>query len=82
MRWRALSFPAVMPLMGISFTNLAGGMLFGAIGFVALYHGRRVHRWRAIISGIALMAFPYFITDTLALYAFGLVGTAALFFPR
>ena len=63
-------------------TNLVGGMLFGAIGFIAFYHGKRMHHWRSMLSGIALMAFPYFISDTIVLYAFGAAGTAALFFCR
>ena len=29
--------------------------------------------------GIALMAYPYFISDTMALCAIGLAGSAALF---
>ncbi len=71
-----------MSLSDVSFTNLIGGMIFGAIGFVAFYHGKRMHQWGSMFSGIALMAFPYFIGDTIALYAFGAAGTAALFFWR
>jgi hypothetical protein len=32
--------------------------------------------------GLALMAYPYFIEDTVTLCAIGLVGTAALFWQR
>ncbi len=56
---------------------LAGSLLFGVIGMVAYYYGKRtdlpVTRW----LGVALMLYPYLVSDTLALYAVGSALCAA-----
>ena len=38
--------------------------------------------WKIMLCGLALMIFPYFIVDTVILYATGAFGTAALLFLR
>lgn len=68
--------------MGMSAANLIGGFVFGTIGFVAFYYGKKMHVWTPMLIGLGLMGFPYFIGDTVALYLVGTVGTAALFFCR
>ncbi len=35
-----------------------------------------------MLIGLALMAYPYFIADTLTLCAIGVAGTVALFWAR
>ncbi len=73
--------PAVaMPAFtgGIIIANL----LFGSIGFVAFIYGKRMHVWKPMFLGIALMVFPYFIENTTWLFATGIFGTALLFFMR
>jgi hypothetical protein len=62
--------------------NLIGGLLFGSIGFVAFIYGKRMHVWRPMLLGLALMAFPYFVANDIALFAIGALGTAALFLFR
>lgn len=62
--------------------NLIGGLVFGAIGFVAFIHGKRMHLWKMMLCGLALMIFPYFVENMSILYAIGAAGTAALFFFR
>jgi hypothetical protein len=62
--------------------NLIGGLLFGSIGFVAFIYGKRMHVWKPMFLGIALMAYPYFVTDDLTLFVIGVAGTAALFLFR
>jgi len=58
--------------------NLIGGFLFGSIGFVAFVYGKRMHVWKPMFLGIALMVYPYFIENDVALFAIGILGTAAL----
>ena len=62
--------------------NLIGGLLFGSIGFVAFIYGKRMHVWKPMFLGLALMAYPYFIENEIALFAIGVVGTAILFLFR
>ena len=49
----------------------AGAFLFGILGFAAYRYGKKselpVPKW----IGVALMLFPYAISDTLLLYAIG-----------
>jgi len=62
--------------------NLLGGLLFGSIGFIAFIYGKRMHVWKPMFLGLALMAYPYFIEDNIVLFAVGVVGTAGLFLFR
>jgi len=63
----------------LSGSNLVANLLFSSIGFVGFIYGKRMSAWRPMFIGIALMAYPYFIEDTVTLCAIGAVGTAALF---
>jgi hypothetical protein len=65
-----------------SSANLIGGLLFGSIGFVAFVYGKRMHVWKPMFLGLALMVYPYFVADDLVLFAIGVVGTGALFLVR
>lgn len=67
---------------GLSGTNLFAGLLFSSIGFVGFIYGKRLSLWKPMFLGLALMAYPYFIEDTMALCLIGLVGSAALFLLR
>ena len=66
----------------ISGANLLAGLVFSSIGFVGFIFGKRLSLWKPMFIGIALMAYPYFIENTLALCAIGVAGTAALFWAR
>jgi hypothetical protein len=78
--WRKISSKNGMPVF--SGANLIGGLLFGSIGFVAFVYGKRMHIWKPMLLGIALMAYPYFIENDITLFVIGAVGTAALFLFR
>ena len=69
-----------MPIFGAA--NLIGGLIFGSIGFVAFIYGKRMHVWKPMFLGLALMAYPYFVENEIALLVIGLVGTGALFLFR
>ena len=62
--------------------NLLGGLIFGSIGFVAFVYGKRRNIWKPMLLGLALMAYPYFVENDVALFVIGVVGTAALFLFR
>ncbi|OAI43429.1 hypothetical protein AYO41_00020 [Verrucomicrobia bacterium SCGC AG-212-E04] len=62
--------------------NIFGMILFGSIGLGAFFYGRKASSWRALVIGFALMAYPYFVTETWLLYAIGSALTAALFIFR
>ena len=52
---------------------LVGAVLFGLIGLVAWRHGRRQARPAVTWAGVALMFYPYVVTQTWLLW---LVGAA------
>ncbi|MGI8891571.1 MAG: hypothetical protein ACR2G0_12430 [Chthoniobacterales bacterium] len=66
----------------LSGTNLFAGLLFSSVGFVGFIYGKRLSLWKPMFLGLALMAYPYFIEDTMTLCLIGLVGSAALFLLR
>ena len=80
LNWREISSKIRVPVF--SGINLIGGLIFGSIGFVAFIYGKRLHLWKPIFLGIALMAYPYFVEDDIVLFAIGVLGTAALFLSR
>jgi len=69
-------------MFNLSAANLIGGLVFGSIGFIAFIYGKRMNLWKPMFLGIALMIYPYFISNDIALIAIGAIGTAGLFFLR
>jgi hypothetical protein len=57
-------------------------LLFGAIGMGVFSYGRKNSRLGPTIIGVALMAYPYFVSGTLAIYFVGAALTAVLYFWR
>ena len=61
---------------------LAGVLLFGLIGFAAFRYGGKsgmpVVRW----VGVALMVYPYVISDTWLVYTVGVALSALMFWFR
>ena len=62
--------------------QLVGGLIFGSIGFVAFMYGKGESRLKLMIIGAALMAYPYFVPNTLAVFIIGGLLTAALYLFR
>ena len=62
--------------------RLLGGLLFSTIGLVAFRHGRSRGGMRAIGIGAALMVYPYFVPNAIALYVIGTALVAGLFIFR
>ena len=69
-------------MFDFSAANLIGGFVFGSIGFVAFFYGRRMNLWKLMFCGLALMIFPYFVANTTAMYVVGSAGSIALLFLR
>ena len=56
---------------------LFGSILFGAFGMASFVHGKRNSHLLSIVLGIALMSFPYFVSDTLPMFLVGIGLTIA-----
>jgi hypothetical protein len=61
---------------------LFGAIVFGVIGFVAYRYGKRVGRQLTRWLGLALMLYPYAISQTWMLYVVGAILCAGLFIDR
>jgi hypothetical protein len=68
--------------VNFSAANLIGGLVFGSIGFVAFIYGKRMNLWKPMFLGLALMVYPYFVSNDVVLVAAGIVGSASLWFLR
>jgi hypothetical protein len=77
--WPEISSCKGMPFSG---ANICAQLLFGSIGFVGFAYGRKMHAWKPMFIGIALMTCPYFLEDTTFLWASGIAGMAALIWFR
>ncbi len=66
----------------LSGAQLIGGLIFSSVGFVAFVYGKRMHFWKAMFLGIALMVYPLFVSTDALLYSLGAILTAALFIWR
>jgi hypothetical protein len=69
-------------MLNFSTASLIGGFVFGSIGFVAFAYGKRMNLWKLMFCGLALMIYPYFVANTVAMIVIGVVGSLALPFLR
>jgi hypothetical protein len=58
------------------------GLLFGGLGLGYFVYGRKQRRAVPLIIGLALMAFPYVVTNPYALVGIGVVLMAVPYFVR
>ena len=80
---------AVMTTYGISpsslsfsWPNLIGGFIFGIIGLYAFNYGRKERNYKPLAIGLVLMVYPYFISNTILMYAIGAGISSLLYFWR
>jgi hypothetical protein len=52
---------------------LLGSILFGIVGYVAFRRGRKAERPELTWTGVALMAYPYAVSQTWLLWVVGAV---------
>ena len=67
-----LSSVGIPALSNFSWPNIVGGFIFGSIGMVVFMHGKKERKYKPLVMGIVLMAYPYFITNTFLLYTAGI----------
>jgi len=61
---------------------LLWGLLFGGIGMSFFVYGRKQRAVVPLLCGVALMTFPYLVSNTVALVAIGIVLVLAPYFVR
>ena len=59
--------------------NILASVIFGSIGFAAFIYGKKQSNLKALVIGVVLMVYPYFVQNPIALYAIGGVLTVMLF---
>ncbi|MEI7750738.1 MAG: amino acid transport protein [Candidatus Omnitrophota bacterium] len=66
---------------GVNTAHILASVFFGGIGFGAFIYGKKQSNLKALLIGVILMAYPYFVQNPIALFAIGFVLTMALFVP-
>jgi len=61
---------------------IAGAILFGLIGWVVYRRGRQSEQSRLVWMGLALMLYPYAVSETWVLWAVGAALTVLAFWGR
>ncbi len=61
---------------------LLWGLLFGAMGLGFFVYGKKQKAVVPMVCGLALMIFPYFISNTIVLIAIGTMLVAVPYFVR
>jgi hypothetical protein len=61
---------------------LLWGLLFGSIGLGYFIYGKKQRAVVPLICGLALMAFPYFVSNMMLLVAIGAILCAIPYFLR
>jgi hypothetical protein len=46
-------------------------LVIGGVGFVLFVYGKKQERWPQLVTGIALMIYPYFVSSLAALVGVG-----------
>ncbi|HTB89819.1 MAG TPA: hypothetical protein VK743_17770 [Steroidobacteraceae bacterium] len=66
----------------MSTASLLWGMLFGSIGLGFLIYGRKQRAVVPLVCGLALMVFPYFISNSVLLVVIGVALMTIPYFLR
>jgi len=66
----------------LSTSLLLWGVLFGSVGFGYFLYGKRQAAVVPMVCGIALMIFPYFVSNVLLLVVIGIALAALPYFYR
>lgn len=81
--WARLGDRSISPLGRLLDTSsLLWGLLFGSIGLGFFVYGKRQKTVVPLACGVALMIFPYFVSNTLLLVILGLTLIAIPYFVR
>jgi hypothetical protein len=66
----------------VNTSSLLWGLLFGSIGLGFVIYGRRQRAVVPLLCGVALMIFPYFVSNSVVLVAIGVLLIAIPYFLR
>ncbi|HEX4025542.1 MAG TPA: hypothetical protein VHX52_12705 [Steroidobacteraceae bacterium] len=66
----------------MSTSQLLWGVLFGAVGLGFCAYGKRQRAVVPLLCGVALMLFPYFVSNAFALMGIGAALMAVPYFVR
>jgi len=66
----------------LSTSSIFWGLLFGSIGLGYFLYGRKQQAIVPLLSGLALMVFPYFVSNAILLVAIGLALAVLPWFFR
>jgi hypothetical protein len=62
--------------------SLLWGVVFGAVGLAYFVYGKKQQRFIPLLCGIGLIAFPYFMSNTIHLVVVGLALSVIPYFFR
>lgn len=65
-----------------STTTIMWGVLFGSIGMGYLVYGKKQRRGIAILSGLALCVFPYFVSNIFLIIIIAIILMALPFYIK
>lgn len=68
--------------MPSSAAQLFWGLLFSSVGLGYFIYGKKQHSAMPLFCGLALMVYPYFVSNTLVLVGLGVVLSALPYFIR
>jgi len=68
--------------LDIELPTVLWGLLYGSIGFGYFLYGKKQKKPVALITGLALMGFPYLVSDVFALVGIGALIMAVPFVWR
>lgn len=67
-------------LFGIDPYVLLAGFIFSTVGLGAWYYGKKLELWKPKALGVALMLYPYFIYNRIAVWVIGILLCGVLWF--
>ena len=59
---------------------LLAGLIFGTIGWSSFSYGRKLELWKPKAIGVALMVYPYVLSQTWLVWGFGVALLVLLWF--
>jgi len=63
-------------------SSIVWGLLFGSIGVGFFIYGKKQQAPVPLVCGVALMVFPFFVSNTIALVGVGIVLVCIPYFVR
>ncbi len=68
--------------MDLTFSNIFSGLIISAAGMAFFMYGKKAQRPWPLVAGIAMCAYPYFITSLLVLWLLTAGLVTSLYFLR